>query len=260
VTEPRIRREPPRFRSAEVAHVDQRSPRLVRVTFTGDELADLDIGLPASSIRVLVPPPGGADRELPRWNGNEFLYDDGSRPPIRTVTPLRLDPFTTELDVEIVRHGEGPLATFAESARPGHRVAISGTGRGYEVDPAARSFLLAGDESALPAIGVLLPNLPAEARVHVIVEIGSPEARIDLPAHPGASVDWVELPPGARAGEALVGAVTAAETDPEARVWAAGEAAAVQRIRRHLFEDRGLQRSQAVVRGYWKHGRSGAGG
>jgi NADPH-dependent ferric siderophore reductase len=42
-------------------------------------------------------------------------------------------------------------------------------------------------------------------------------------------------------------------------VWVAGEAAAVQRIRRHLFEDRGLPRSQASVRGYWKHGRRGNG-
>ena len=36
----------------------------------------------------------------------------------------------------------------------------------------------------------------------------------------------------------------------------AGEAAAVQRIRRHLFEDRGLTRAQATVRGYWKRGRA----
>ena len=35
----------------------------------------------------------------------------------------------------------------------------------------------------------------------------------------------------------------------------AGEAAAVQRIRHHLFDERGLSRSHAVVRGYWKHGR-----
>ena len=34
-------------------------------------------------------------------------------------------------------------------------------------------------------------------------------------------------------------------------------AAAVHRIRRHLFEERGLSRRQAVVRGYWKAGRAG---
>ncbi|HJR24207.1 MAG TPA: SIP domain-containing protein, partial [Acidimicrobiales bacterium] len=61
----------------------------------------------------------------------------------------------------------------------------------------------------------------------------------------------------AAAGDALVAGVEALELDRAVRVWAAGEAAAVQRIRRHLFEQRGLTRSQAVVRGYWKHGRAG---
>ncbi len=41
------------------------------------------------------------------------------------------------------------------------------------------------------------------------------------------------------------------------RLWAAGEAAAMQRIRRHLFEERGWPRGAAVVRGYWKYGRAG---
>ena len=31
----------------------------------------------------------------------------------------------------------------------------------------------------------------------------------------------------------------------------------MQRIRRHLFQARGLPRTQALVRGYWKFGRSG---
>jgi NADPH-dependent ferric siderophore reductase len=243
----------------EVAGVEQRSPRLVRVTFTGEELAGLDIGLPASSVRILLPPPGATDLEIPSWNGNEFLYGDGRRPAIRTVTPLRLDPAEPALDIEIVRHGVGPLARFADSARPGDQAAISGTGRGYEVDPSGRSFLLAGDESALPAISVLLPALPADARVQVVVEVAAPEARLDLPAHPNASVQWCDLPPGAAAGDALVAAVAATTLDPDVQVWAAGEAAAVQRIRRHLFDDVGLARPQTVVRGYWKHGRKGAG-
>ncbi len=65
---------------------------------------------------------------------------------------------------------------------------------------------------------------------------------------------------GGAPGAVLVPAVTALDLAPDVRVWAAGEAAAMQRIRRHLFEDRGLTRRQAVVRGYWKHGRAGDAG
>jgi NADPH-dependent ferric siderophore reductase len=54
-----------------------------------------------------------------------------------------------------------------------------------------------------------------------------------------------------------VAAVSGANIVADTRVWVAGEAAALQRLRRHLFEDRGLPRAHAWVRGYWKHGRSG---
>jgi NADPH-dependent ferric siderophore reductase len=87
--------------------------------------------------------------------------------------------------------------------------------------------------------------------------VADPAARHALPGHPGATVQWCDLSPGDAPGAALVAAVTAAELPAGTRVWAAGEAAAVQRIRRHLFEDRGLTRAQAVVRGYWKRGRGG---
>jgi NADPH-dependent ferric siderophore reductase len=51
-----------------------------------------------------------------------------------------------------------------------------------------------------------------------------------------------------------------AELPPGVRVWAAGEAAGVQRIRRHLFEEGGLPRNQTSIRGYWKHGRGAGAG
>ncbi len=254
MSEIRARREPPPFRTVEVSRVVHRSPRMVRVTLAGPELTGFDPGLPAASVRLLLPP-DGSELVLPTWNGNEFLHDDGSRPIIRTLTPLRFDPDPPELDVEIVRHGHGLLSSWAGTVQPGDPVAVSGTGRGYEIDPDARSFLLAGDESALPAISVLLEALPPEAGVRVLAEVHDLDGRLDLPAHPGATVDWHPFEPGGRAGDALVAAVTGAELTPDVRVWVAGEAAAVQRIRRHLFDDRGLGRSQAVVRGYWKHER-----
>jgi NADPH-dependent ferric siderophore reductase len=256
---PPSRREPPAFRVLRVVRAQHRTPTLVRVTLGGPELAGLDPGLPAASIRLLLPRVGG-ELVVPRWNGNEFLEPDGRRPLLRTLTPLRLDAELLELDVEVVLHGEAPLSHWAASAAPGDPVAISGTGRGYSVDPGARSFLLAGDESAVPAMGTVLPALPAEARVTVVVERRVGTEPVELPAHPGVTVRWCELAEGAAPGDALVPAVEATSLDPDVRVWAAGEAAAVQRLRRHLFEAVGLPRSQAVVRGYWKRGRAGAGG
>ena len=244
-----------------VVAVEPRSPRLVRVVLSGPGLASWPELQPGASLRLLLPRPGTTMLELPTWTGNEYLYDDGTRPPVRTLTPLAADatPSGTEpaLAVEIVRHGTGPLSDWAGTAAPGDTAAVSGPGRGYVPDRQASSFLVAGDESALPAITTLLPALPTDARVVVLIEIADPAARLPWAGRPSAVTTWLNLPIGAAPGDLLVEAVVAADLEDTVRVWAAGEAAAMQRIRRHLFEDRGLPRSQAVVRGYWKHGRGG---
>ena len=254
---PRVRREPPTFRRLEVRRVDRIGPRMIGVTVGGPELEGFTVDLPAASVRLLLPSPGERELVMPTWNGNEFLLDDGGRPVIRTLTPRRTRTEALELDVEIVLHEGGAASTWAEAAQPGDTVAVSGPGRGYAIDEAATGFVLAGDETAIPAISQLLEALPADRPVQVHVEVAEPTGRLALPDHPQASVEWHDLPAGAPPGDALVAAVQGAEIDPGAQVWAAGEAAAVQRIRRHLFDDRGMPRSQATVRGYWKVGRGG---
>ena len=200
--------------------------------------------------------PPGLPLVVPQWNGNEFLLPDGHRPAIRTFTPRRVDADALELDIEVVLHGEGVASRWAEAAAPGREVAVSGPGRGYTIDPAAPAFLLAGDESAIPAISQLLevvPHVPTQVRI----EVSRPDARVDLPAHPHAGVTWHDLPTGEPTGTAFAAAVRAADLPEGVRVWVAGEAAAVQRVRQYLFDERGLPRAQATVRGYWKHGRAG---
>ena len=230
---------------------------MVRVTFAGPELEGLTVEDPAASVRLLLPSPGAHELVVPSWNGNEFLLPDGLRPTIRTFTPRRLEPEALELDLEIVLHGDGVASRWAEAARPGDPAAVSGPGRGYAVDRDAPAFLLAGDETAIPAISQLLEALPASTPVQAHIEVAHPDARMALPRHPSATVEWYDLPSGAPVGDALVAAVRGADLAPATRVWVAGEAATMQRIRRDLFEHRGLSRAQATVRGYWKHGRAG---
>jgi NADPH-dependent ferric siderophore reductase len=253
----RVRREPPRFRPVEVVAVEPVTPRLTRVRLGGPELVGFQVEQPAASVRLLIPLPGASGLVLPTWTGNEFLLPDGRRPSIRTFTPRRVDPALPSVDLEVVVHGGGAASEWATAARPGHRAAVSGPGRGYAVPPDASDFLLVGDETAIPAISQLLEALPDDVPVQVHVEVADPSARLALPDHPGAVVGWHDLPPGAVPGDALVAAVGGAVVGAGTRVWAAGEAAGVQRLRRHLFGERDLPRSQATVRGYWKHGWSG---
>jgi NADPH-dependent ferric siderophore reductase len=254
----RVRREPPPFRSVAVRRVERLSPRMTRVTLAGSDLEGLAIEEPGASVRLLLPSSDDG-LVLPAWNGNEFLLPDGRRPAIRTLTPRRFDPQAQELDVEVVLHGQGVASGWAEAATEGAPAAVSGPGRGYRIDAEAPAFLLGGDETAIPAISQLLEVLPRQTPVHVRVEVAAPDARVPLPDHPHADVQWYDLPAGASPGDALVEAVAAADLTSGTKVWVAGEAAAVQRIRRHLFRERGVTRADATVRGYWKHGRSGGG-
>ena len=250
----RIRREPPSFRRVTVRRIDDLGPRMRRVVVGGPELEGFEIDAPASSVRLLLPAADGT-LEMPRWTGNQFELADGRRAPIRTFTPRHFDATTPELTIDIVRHEVGAASDWVASAEVGAEVAVSGPGRGYEIDADAPSYLLAGDETAIPAISQLLEHLPDPVAVRVLVEIATPDARLDLPPHPRAEVSWHELADGDEPGAALVEAVVSLEEMPAA-VWVAGEAAAVQRIRSHLFDERGLTRAEATVRGYWKHGRS----
>lgn len=271
----RTRREPPPFRRVTVVASQWLSPRMLRVSLSGAELEGFAVEEPAASVRVLLPSPGTEELIIPAWHGNEFLLPDGQRPTLRTFTPRRVVGSPPVLDIDIVVHPHGAAARWASEAGAGASAAISGPGRGYTIgrpgptagcepatDPASpvASFFLAGDETAIPAIGQLLEALPAGAAVEVHLEVAHPDARSSLPEQRGATVVWHDLAAGAPPGDALVGAVTAAVIDPLAQVWVAGEAASVQRIRRHLFDMLKMPRSQATVRGYWKHGRSGDAG
>jgi NADPH-dependent ferric siderophore reductase len=253
----RARREPPRFRHVRVQRVEHLSAHMVRVKWEGPDLDGLTVELPAASVRLLLPAPGANDVVVPSWNGNEFLLPDGRRPTIRTLTPRHVDAAALELDVDIVVHDGGALSGWVQTTEPGRTAAISGPGRGYTIDREAPAFLLAGDETAIPAISQLIETLPKGTPVNVHIEVGHPDGRLVLPHHPSAKVEWHDLSSGSTSGAALVAAVRGASIVPGARVWAAGEAAAMQQIRRHLFEERGLARGQATVRGYWKRGASG---
>jgi NADPH-dependent ferric siderophore reductase len=250
-----LRREPPAFRRVTVGDIEDLTPHLRRFTFIGDELDGLVIDEPAASVRLLVPSPGTDELVMPEWTGNEFLLPDDRRPLIRTFTPRFLR--DGELDLDVVLHGDIGASGWAHRASVGDPAAISGPGRGYEIDPGADPLLLLGDETAVPAIAQLLEAIPDPTRVIVHVEVARPDARFGLPDHPNATITWHDLDDGAP-GATLLAALEAERVGEATRVWAAGEAAGVQRIRKHLA-GREIDRSHTTVRGYWKVGRAGPG-
>jgi NADPH-dependent ferric siderophore reductase len=229
------------------------TPRLTRVTLRGEELVGFPMPEPAGSVRLLLPEPDGL--VIPTWARNNFVFADGSRPTLRTLTPVGTDPDRGELAVEIVRHGAGRASDWAEHVRPGDAGAISGPARGYVPSPDATRFLFGGDETAIPALVQLAAAVPAGIPADVLVEVPDHAARRPVTERGEVTVHWIDGS-GTVPGAALADAFTAREVAAGTHVWAGGEAAAMQRIRRHLYETLAVERTRATARGYWKHGRS----
>src|SRR3984885_6357820 len=76
-------------------------------------------------------------------------------------------------------------------AQPGQVIYLMGPGGAYTPDPAADWHLLAGDESALPAIATALEALPANAIGRAFIEVAGPEDEIPLAAPESVEGNWV---------------------------------------------------------------------
>jgi NADPH-dependent ferric siderophore reductase len=234
----------PRY-PATVKRVQRLTPRMVRVTFTSPELADFAWNGPAAHIKLIFAPaePATPGAEAPR-------------PTMRTYTPRRFDPRTHELEVDFILHGEGPASIWAEQAAVGQTLTIAGPGRPYVIDPAAEWFLLAGDDTAIPAISTILENLPTSAAARVFIEVIDRQDEVEIPAHPNTTVTWLHRGANpSQAGAPLEASVRAYQMPPgEGRVYVACESGAMRRIRAHLLTDKTINRAHVITRGYWKLG------
>lgn len=253
-------------RTLEVLRVADVTPGMRRVTLGGAELEAhvAENGHPVAAFRsdgfddefkiILQHPdapravgPTQADGVLNWPRGHDHLL-------FRTYTVRRWDPEAGELDVDFVDHGIGPATSWARRVQPGERVQIAGPKASAPHPVGADWTLIAGDETALPAIGRWLDEWPEGARAQVFIEVGLPEHRQDLPEPDGVEITWLSRD-GAEPGTTtlLFDAIRAAEWwDGIAFAWVAGETLTLTPIRRWLRNEKGLPKSQVDVAGYWR--------
>ena len=254
----KVRRIRPKPRLAEVVRVEHLTPHMVRVVFAGEELEGFTTRGPAEHLKVNFPPAGESKLVLPEWGPEGPILLEGQRRPLnRTYTPRRWDRETGELVVDFLLHDEGPGSTWAQQARPGQLVAISHQpGGAYKVVAEANWYLIGGDEAALPAVGTLLEALPASCFAHVFVEVADGVEELQLESSAWFQVTWLHHGRAAgRVGRKLEEAVREfLFPEGDGRVWIGCEAGVMRDIRRHLLNDRGMDRAHIHTQGYWKYG------
>ncbi|MGI5378933.1 siderophore-interacting protein [Streptomyces sp. CA-251387] len=221
--------------TATVEAVSLIAPRMARITLGGPGMSAFRCDEPTQWVKLFVTDPL-----------------DG-RTAGRAYTVRRQSPSEPRIDVDVVLHGKGPAARWAETARPGQEVSFGGPKGSFRPVADADFYLLAGDESAQPAVLTIAENLPPGMAGAVYLEVAGPEAEVPVTRRAGLDVVWVHRAAGQPKGEALRDAVLKAPVPSRGvAAWAAGESGAVRDIRRHFTEGLGLDRQHAYAKGYWK--------
>jgi NADPH-dependent ferric siderophore reductase len=228
VSTPVVRRSP--VHPATVLAATALTPRMRRVTLRAPTLAGVPIR-PAQDVELLLREESGR-RVKRRYTIRNAAAENGT------------------FDLDVLLHGAGPGARWAEQAAPGDRVEFQGPRGKLELRPAPE-HLLVGDESALPAVAEIAAALPAGEHATALLEVG--DATDELPV--GADVTWVhrgDIFPGGP--QLLAAALANLAIRADTRAYLLGESRAMVALRA-LLEERGVAHEAIFVKGYWNVGR-----
>jgi len=242
----------------EVVSTERLTPHLVRVRARGADLSVFrESAFTDKYVKItFVKPELGLEPPYDLAALRETLAPE-DLPVTRTYTVREVD--GDELAIDFVVHGdEGLAGPWAARAQPGERLVVSSPGGGYAPDAEADWHLLAGDESAIPAIAAALEAFPADAVGSVFLEVQEQGEEVPLTVPDGVHVEWVYRgTAGAGTSRVLVDAV-AGWTPPAGRghVFVHGERESMKALRDVIFGQWGLARAQVSLSGYWAHGRT----
>lgn len=246
------------LRRLHVVRVTDVTPRMRRVTLGGDQLGAFrsgDYDAPAFTtegaddyVKIFLPEPGSSEPVLPEQHDGHLHWPRRPAPLARAYTVRRFDPVAGELDLDFVVHGHGPAGNWARDAQPGAVLHLAGPKISTLPPVGAPWWLLAGDETALPAIGRFVQTHDDPAALHVFALVDGPdEEQADLPG-----VRWVHRRPGEPDGSVLAEAVAAhAPRDAQGWMWIAGEAAIVRDLRA-VSKELGIAKPMLDASGYWR--------
>ncbi|MEV4678788.1 MULTISPECIES: siderophore-interacting protein [Actinomadura] len=240
-----------------VVRTERLTPHMIRVVLGGAGLAEFAAGeFTDHYVKLLFPRPGVAYPEPFDMERVRAELPREQWPATRTYTVRAWDERARELTIDFVHHGDKGLAgPWAAAARPGDEIMFNGPGGAYAPRPAAGWHLLAGDESALPAIAAALERLPAGAPARAFVEVAGPEEEQPLRGSATTEIVWLHRGAG-EVGALLVEAVQKLDfPDGEVHAFVHGEAGFVKALRRHLRVERRLPLDALSISGYWRRGR-----
>ncbi len=237
---------PPNFRLARFVSREQISPNFLRLTMECEAASDL-LG-DGMHFRLAIPPKGRRP-VWPRLAAGRTIWpkgEDALHNPAYTF--VEVDPQAGHFTFDLYLHDGGAAAAWALAAQPGDVVGVAGPGGGTL--PPGDFLLMAGDETALPAIRHILESSPADRRGRAFIELGDPADRVPIAAPAGIAVTWLTRGEAGSLWDAV-----AAEAFPAAGesrfVWIAAERELARRARLHFRDTLGVPAEETYISAYW---------
>lgn len=242
----------PRILTVDSTH--RLSPELKRVRFRADDdFADFPSISPDEHLKLFFDTGDDGEPVLPWVSDGRYSIRGLTH---RDFTIRWFDPQTRLLDIDFVLHTHGVAGHWARTAAPGDRLGAMGPRSTHLVKDAFDWYVLAADETALPALARWAETLPAGTAATAYIEVASAASEIPLPTRADLTVHWLHR------GDALPGTTTLLAdavmrhdfSRPHGYVWAAGEAMSIKSLRCFLTFRTPLTRDDWTVDGYWRRG------
>lgn len=229
------------------------SATLVRIRFAADDgFAGFPAVAPEDHLKLFFDISEDGSPMLPtmingRWSPRGLTYRD--------YTVRWFDAEVGVLDVDFVLHDHGVAGRWAATAAPGDQIGALGPRGAFLIKDVYPWYVLAADETALPALARWLEGLREGVPVCAYIEVDGPQSHISLPTRADLTTVWCHRD-GKPAGstELLSEAIIAHQyPDREGFVWVAGEANSIRAARRFI-KSVGFSRDHWDVDGYWRRG------
>jgi NADPH-dependent ferric siderophore reductase len=243
------------FRTIEVSHVETLTPHMRRVVFAGPALHGFLSAAPDDHVKLFFPNRAGQIVQ-PAMGPNGLEYPEGiEHSPMRDYTPRRFEADSSTLTIDFVLHGDGPASSWAAQAAPGQRIGAGGPRGSLMIADDFDTYVLVGDETALPAIGRWLEEMPEGAHAEVFVEIPGRDDRQALSSRASFNLTWLEREGADAASSDLLEKALQDFHAPQGDsfYWIAAESRRARNMRLFLAGERGVPKAWLKATGYWKH-------
>ena len=211
------------------------TPNMIRITLTGEDLADFTSLASDDHVKLFVEGPDGTA--------------------MRDYTPRSYWAESQELVLDFAVHDAGPATAWALQAKRGDSVDIGGPRASRIITGDIACWVLIGDETALPAIARRMEESPAGTRIHAIISVPTEADKQVITTAADAGITWLVREASPAHTDILLDHVRTIDIPARSFIWIAAEGGETRTLRAHLLEERGHPKQWMKASGYWVRGK-----